>query len=202
VDQRYDPYAILGISPAASDQEIRRAYRRAALKYHPDSNCQDSSAEQRFRRISEAYRMISRSRRRGARYDRRPGRVTSEAGPVVAPGLAAYAAGKMDESFLRRLPGARRMSVATTNEWALFVGLWTAALLAAVVLPLLLVNTDLGGYLLAGGETRGIWMLTAACLGSYAAVLTAGLLAISASRKVLWLVARYFRALPQPNDRS
>lgn len=53
-----DYYKILGIFPDATEEEIKRAYRRLALKYHPDKNPGDPYAEERFKEISEAYGVL------------------------------------------------------------------------------------------------------------------------------------------------
>ena len=52
------PYEILGVSPSASDDEIKAAYRRLAKKYHPDANPGDKVAEEKFKELSEAYRLL------------------------------------------------------------------------------------------------------------------------------------------------
>ncbi|MGA1868704.1 MAG: molecular chaperone DnaJ [bacterium] len=54
-----DYYEILGISNSASVEEIKKAYRRQALKYHPDRNPNDKSAEEKFKDASEAYEVLS-----------------------------------------------------------------------------------------------------------------------------------------------
>ena len=54
-----DYFKILGISRGASQDEIKQAYRRLALKYHPDRNPGDKEAEQRFKEIAEAYSVLS-----------------------------------------------------------------------------------------------------------------------------------------------
>jgi molecular chaperone DnaJ len=64
-----DYYAILGVSREATQEEIKRAYRQLALKYHPDRNPGDKAAEERFKEINEAYAVLSDPERR-ARYDR------------------------------------------------------------------------------------------------------------------------------------
>ncbi len=63
-----DYYAILGVSPDASEDEIKRAFRKLALKYHPDRNPGDKKAEEKFKEINEAYQVLSDPEKR-ARYD-------------------------------------------------------------------------------------------------------------------------------------
>lgn len=64
-----DYYELLGIDPAASPEEIKRAYRRLAHRYHPDKNPDNPSAGDHFRLITEAYEILQDTRKRAA-YDR------------------------------------------------------------------------------------------------------------------------------------
>ena len=63
-----DFYEILGVSRDADDKEIKAAYRKLAMKNHPDRNPNDSSAAERFREASEAYEILKDSQKRAA-YD-------------------------------------------------------------------------------------------------------------------------------------
>lgn len=64
-----DYYEVLGVARTASDQEIKSAYRKLALKYHPDRNQGDTQAEERFKEAAEAYAVLADAQKRAA-YDR------------------------------------------------------------------------------------------------------------------------------------
>ncbi len=64
-----DLYEILGVSKSASENEIKKAYRKIAMKYHPDKNPGDKEAEQKFKEAAEAYSILSDASKR-ANYDR------------------------------------------------------------------------------------------------------------------------------------
>src|SRR5271166_3506088 len=64
-----DYYEVLGVSREATDQELKSAYRKQALKYHPDRNPGDHASEEKFKEASEAYQVLSDADKRAA-YDR------------------------------------------------------------------------------------------------------------------------------------
>ena len=67
-DQKRDYYEVLGVQKGATDQEIKKAYRKLAKANHPDLNPGDKAAEARFKEINEAYEVLSDSEKK-ARYD-------------------------------------------------------------------------------------------------------------------------------------
>lgn len=60
-----DPYRVLGVSPNASEDEIKKAYRALAKKYHPDVNNGSAQAEARMKEVNEAYSQVMKMRREG-----------------------------------------------------------------------------------------------------------------------------------------
>lgn len=68
-DKKRDYYEVLSVSKDASEDEIKRAYRSLAKKYHPDMNPGDAEAEVKFKEVNEAYAVLSDSEKR-AQYDR------------------------------------------------------------------------------------------------------------------------------------
>ena len=59
-----DYYELLGVSRNASADEIKKAYRKKAIQFHPDKNPDDSTAEEKFKEISEAYEVLKDSEKK------------------------------------------------------------------------------------------------------------------------------------------
>ena len=63
-----DYYEVLGVARSASDDEIKKAYRKLAVKYHPDKNSSDKEAEEKFKQISSAFEVLKDGEKR-RKYD-------------------------------------------------------------------------------------------------------------------------------------
>lgn len=68
MSEKRDYYEVLGVAKSASASEIKKAYRKLALKYHPDKNEGDADAENKFKEAAEAYEVLSNSEKK-SRYD-------------------------------------------------------------------------------------------------------------------------------------
>jgi DnaJ domain len=83
-----DPYQTLGVSPGASDEEVRSAYRRLVQRHHPDHNGGSAEAERRFEEVQDAYARVKELRTAPPR-TAPPGAGQPPPGPAVDPDLDA-----------------------------------------------------------------------------------------------------------------
>jgi molecular chaperone DnaJ len=90
-----DYYEVLEINRGASEQELKSAYKRLAVRYHPDKNPGDHAAEEKFKEVAEAYAVLSNPEQR-ARYDRYGHAGVSSAG---APNWGAQGFGNIEDIF-------------------------------------------------------------------------------------------------------
>src|SRR5467141_296794 len=87
-----DYYEVLGVEKGAGEEEIKKAYRKLAVKYHPDKNPGDKAAEEKFKELGEAYEALNDPDRRAlydqyghAAFDRRSGAGFGRAGGFHDP---------------------------------------------------------------------------------------------------------------------
>ncbi|MGR3809313.1 molecular chaperone DnaJ [Jiulongibacter sp. NS-SX5] len=93
MSQKRDYYEVLGVSKSATADELKKAYRKLAIKYHPDKNPDDKEAEKKFKEIAEAYSVLSDDQKK-ARYDQ-----YGHAGMGGASGFGGQGGFSMDDIF-------------------------------------------------------------------------------------------------------
>ena len=99
----HDYYSVLGIKRSASQDEIKRAYRKAVFRYHPDRNPDDHDASEKFKRVLDAYEVLSDSGRR-ANYDQvaRPAESETEPEGCIDPAIVGGISGAKTTKTTRR----------------------------------------------------------------------------------------------------
>ena len=98
--EKRDYYEVLGVAKNANADEIKKAYRKAAIKYHPDKNPGDKEAEEKFKEAAEAYDVLSNEEKR-ARYDQFGHAGMSGAGGFGGGGFGGFGGGgfSMEDIF-------------------------------------------------------------------------------------------------------
>jgi len=106
---KQDFYETLGVSKSASSDELKRAYRKLAMQYHPDRNSGDKGSEQKFKDINEAYDILKDDQKRAA-YDRFGHAAFEQGGGAGAGGFGFGAGGFADifEEMFGEVMGGRR----------------------------------------------------------------------------------------------
>jgi len=110
---KQDYYSLLGVERGCSQEELKKAYRKLAMKYHPDRNPGDKEAEQKFKDINEAYDVLKDEQKRAA-YDRyghaafENGGMGGGGGPFGGAGGFGGFADIFDEMFGEFMGGGRR----------------------------------------------------------------------------------------------
>ena len=92
--EKRDYYEVLGVDKKASADEIKKAYRKKAIQYHPDKNPGDKEAEEKFKEAAEAYDVLSNPEKR-ARYD--------QFGHAGMSGAGGFGGGSRQRRTVRRL---------------------------------------------------------------------------------------------------
>src|SRR5580765_3747319 len=111
--EKRDYYEVLGVERSAADEEVKRAYRKLAVKFHPDKNPDDPHAEEKFKELGEAYDVLMDPDKRAA-YDRFGHAAFAQGGAGFGGGFhdpfeifRGVFGGGIFETFFGGSPGAR-----------------------------------------------------------------------------------------------
>jgi curved DNA-binding protein CbpA len=122
--QTKDYYQLLGVSPTATTDEIKKQYRRLAKKYHPDANPNDPKAAEQFKDISEAYTVLGDEEKR-KQYDEM--RRLGEFGGFAGAGRGGARPGRERAPAVRGSAAAARASASRTSTSAGWVASATSS---------------------------------------------------------------------------
>jgi curved DNA-binding protein len=110
-----DYYKVLGVERNADGQEIKRAYRKLAMKHHPDRNQGNKEAEEKFKKINEAYQVLSDTQKR-SRYDQLGESYTRWQQNGGGPGGFNWSDWFSQQSHARGAPGGTRVEVENLED--------------------------------------------------------------------------------------
>jgi len=201
------PYDVLGIAPEASLEEIKLAYRRGALKYHPDNYHENPvDAEEKFRTLAQAYKAALRAHLPGYR-DTDGTKPCSPADfarmdtrwHAADRGDGHHIPGDVSEWSLAK-DGTKSRSVPTVNENRVFVLAWALATILGIVAVLSVVAFGLLSDVPDGIEISHILTTELVAIVIVAAVIIGAIYGIILTRKTIWftlqLGARLLPFLP------
>ncbi|GAB7204499.1 hypothetical protein OS21_09880 [Dickeya oryzae] len=94
---KQDYYEILGVAKGADERDIKKAYKRLAMKYHPDRNPGDKEAEAKFKEVKEAYEILTDAQKRAA-YDQY-GHAAFEQGGMGGGGAGGFGGADFGDIF-------------------------------------------------------------------------------------------------------
>jgi curved DNA-binding protein CbpA len=134
----FDPYAVLGVSPTATTDDIRHAYRILARRFHPDADGHDARAASLFARATEAYDLLVDDDRRRT-YDLRRAATAGPRAARVAPGPTGNTAVRGPAAETPRRPTGPRRSAAPSerdgnDEFRLIIFLAKVVVVVVVVI--------------------------------------------------------------------
>ena len=135
-----DPYSVLGVSRSDSDEDIARAYRALARKYHPDVNNGSAYAEEKFKQINAAYSQIKAERQNGVFQNENTSDQNRYYGTYTRPHTYYYSAG-----YYRRSPSGGIVRIAMRLLLGIVIFRIVIYLIAALI----------GGALFGGYRNNG-----------------------------------------------
>lgn len=121
---KQDYYEILGVSKTAEEREIKKAYKRLAMKYHPDRNQGDKEAEAKFKEIKEAYEILTDAQKRAA-YDQYGHAAFEQGGMGGGGGLAAVPTSAISLAMFSAISLAADVVVSARHAAPISVTTWS-----------------------------------------------------------------------------